>query len=129
MFITKEQIKERTGYDIDGTTLALAQMMVEAWIGRAEEEVSEASDMAALGRATAFQAIYIDDSRETIEQAGIVTTTANGSTITFDVENMAPHMSPWAVRTCKGLSWYKARCVHTGPIFDRLPAGSRWEYE
>jgi len=127
MYVTKEQIKERTGYEILGTTLGLAQMMVEAWSGRDEAEVEDAGDRAILAKAVTFQAIYIKDSPETVEQAGIRTIASNGSTISFDLDNMAPHMSPWAVRVCKTLSWRGTRSVKVGKM---LSAGrANWEQE
>lgn len=128
MFVTKEKIKERTGYDVDGTTLALAQMMIEAWVGKIEEDVTDAGDMALLERATTFQAVYIVDSPDDVLQQMSVKNISQGdSQFVMDTEVAAPFMSRWAVMTCRKLSWVGTRTIHTGPIFDSTPSVGRWD--
>lgn len=128
MFTTKEAIRELTGVDIAPETLPIAQMMVEAWIGKGDGEVTEGSDRAILGRAVTFQSIYIDKMHlDMLEQAAAKSVTMGESKTTFDTELMAPYMSPWAIMTCKRLSWMSTRSVHTGPVFDKTRYQREWE--
>lgn len=129
MFTTREAVLENTGIAVDQTTLAHAQMMIEAYIGRTEQDVIDASDVAILGRAVTFQAIYIKGSPETWEQAAVASVASNGSTISFDTDRMAPHMSPWSVAACRNLSWRGSVSVTTGPMFDRPRPVDGWRYE
>lgn len=130
MFISKEEIKTTTGYDVDQQTLATAQIMIEAWVGRDEAEVEDASDAAILGRAVLFQAVYMNDSKsDLLEQAAIKQqTTADGGT-TFDTAQFSPFMSPWAIKACEKVSWRGTRSVHTGAIFQNSNRVNRWEFE
>lgn len=123
MFITKEQINDVLGVQIDAVTLSTAQMMVEAFIGKSENDVSDASDRAILGRATAFQAIYIKDQRiDVLEQVGVTQMDVGATTYRFNEKKFAPYMSMWAVEACKNLSWYGTRSVKTGPANARNAA-------
>jgi hypothetical protein len=129
MFISKEEVEAKTGVEVDAQLLALAQTMIEAYIGKDEVQVESAEDMAILANATAFQAVYIKENPAAVMgQAALKTITDNTSTTTFLYEEMSPFMSPWAVRVCKRLSWTGSRSIHTGPMHDRVrPLG--WEYE
>jgi|SRR6478735_11048522 len=129
MFISRDEIKSRSGKDISQDTLALANSMIETYIGKDEAEVEDSSDLAVLAKATMFQAIYIDGNDEVLEQAAITAITSNSSTITFASGAMAPHMSPWAVRACKSLSWYGTRSVKVGKILDSPRRRLGWLYE
>lgn len=132
MFITKEEVVSRAGRTVEGSTLALAQTMIETWIGKDEAEVSDGGDRAVLAKATMFQAIYLNENPDTVlEQAGVVQLSQNESVITFNTELFAPFMSPWAVMACKKLSWMGTRSVHTAPINRRVPADvrDRWVRE
>jgi hypothetical protein len=129
MFISKEQIKSKTGVDITATVLALAQTMIETYVGKDEAEVERAEDAETLGRAVLFQALYInDDPTAVFEQAAVVQIQGNEAMTTFDTSKFSPFMSPWAVKACEKLSWLGSRSIHTGPVFDYArPLG--WEYE
>lgn len=128
MFTTKEAIKETTGVDIAPETLPIAQMMIEAWIGKGDSEVTEGSDRAILARALTFQSLYIDGMHlDMVTQAAAKRTTLGESTTEWVVDLFAPYMSPWAVITCKRLSWMSTRSVHTGPVLDRTRYQREWE--
>lgn len=128
MFTTKEAVQEITGIEVTPDVLSLAHIMVEAWVGRMEGDVTEGRDVALLGRATAFQAVYIRDSLDVIlEQAAVKSITLSESTTAFDLDMFAPYMSPWAILSCKGLSWMSTRSVHTGPVFDQTRYQREWE--
>lgn len=120
MFVTKERIKQTTGYEVDGTTLALAQMMIEAWVGKPEESVNDSGDRSILAKAVTFQAVYILGSNSDVLQQMAVKSISQGEAqYVVDTEKFSPYMSPWAVMTCKNLTWMGTRSVHTGPIWDK----------
>lgn len=128
MFTTREAILEKTGVDVDNQTLATAQMMVEAYIGKVEQDITDAGDTALLGRAVTFQAIYINGQvMDILELVAQKSTSIGETTSTFQTELMAPFMSPWAAITCRRLTWMGTRSVHTGPVFDRTRYQRVWE--
>lgn len=128
MYTTKEAITERTGYEMDQQGLALAQMMIEAWTGKSEEEVTDATDRARLADAVTFQAVYIKGvAPDVLQQMALTSLTQGESTYRFDPHMFSPYMSPWAIMACQKLSWMGTRTVHTGPVFDKRGAVSRWE--
>lgn len=128
MFITKEEIKERSGYDVTPDVLNLAHIMIEAYVGKTEADVADASDRAILGRAVMFQAAFMDKLGPTLmEQVAMKSIVIGETTTIFDTSMFSPYMSPWAVWLCRGLSWNGTRTVHTGPVFDRGPVRTIWE--
>jgi len=128
MFVSREEIEERTGIAVSGQTLKLAQLMIEAWVGREEAEVNNASDFATLGRAVTFQAVYLSDENATemLQQAAVKSMTYGETTTTFDSAMFAPYMSPWAIRTCKRLSWSGSKSINTGAVFDTHVVPLSW---
>ena len=129
MFVSREEIAERTGITVEPQTLQLAQLMIEAWVGKDEAEVSDAGDFAILGKAVLFQAVYLSDDNATdmLQQAAVKSMTVGESTTAFDADLFSPYMSPWAIKTCKRLSFVGSRSVRTGPWSDGLRAVYRWE--
>lgn len=129
MFTTKEAVQETTGIELGPETLPIAQMMLEAWIGKSDADITDGADRATLGRALTFQAIYINTmSLDMLQQAAAKSTTLGESRTVWDTDMFAPYMSPWAIMTCKRLSWMSTRSVHTGPVFDKPQARLDWEY-
>lgn len=128
MFISREQILNDTGYEIEQETLALAQVMIETFVGKSEAEVDDPSDLAILGRATMFQAIYVSENGDVaLVEAAVKSKRVGESSLTLDTELFSPYMSFWALMACKRLSWMGTRTIHTGPIFDRAPRIDTWE--
>lgn len=128
MFISVADIKDTTGYDVDFNTVRIAQLMIETWVGKAESEVEDASDIETLGRATLFQAVYINGSvTEIMEQAAVKTVSIGESTTSFDTSRFAPYMSPWAIESCKKLSWMGGRTIKTGRMFQHTAPVVGWE--
>lgn len=129
MYTTKEAVKEMTGVTVDQATIATAHMMIEAWIGKSEEEVTDGSDRSVLGRATIFQAVYINGKAlDILEQVAMEKMSLGSTVSTFNTDMFAPFMSPWAVLACRRLSWNGSHSVHTGPIFDARRPVLGWEY-
>jgi hypothetical protein len=128
VFITKEEITQQTGYEIDTQTLALANLMIETWVGRSESDVEDAGDQAICARATLFQAVYIKEGfPDVLQQVAVKQTTMAESSMHLNTDYAAPFMSFWAIKACQGLSWMGTRSVQTGPIFDNRPVGYAWE--
>lgn len=129
MFTTKEKILEVTGVEIEPETLPIAQMMIEAWVGKSDADVIDGTDRETLGKAVTFQALYIDGMHlDMLNQAAAKASTMGESRTEWVIEMFAPYMSPWVVMTCKRLSWMSTRSVHTGPVFDKPQPRLDWEY-
>ena len=129
MFVTVEETKRLTGYDVTLQTVTQAQTMIEVWIGRTEVDINNASDLALLEKAAAFQAAYIHANPEiAFEQVALESLREGETTTVFDTDNFSPFMSPWAVRACGRLSWARARSIRTGPMFDGPAGADRWLY-
>jgi len=127
MFTTVDEVQNLTGYAVDGSVLNLANTLVEIYVGRVDEDVTDASDREILGNAVALQAIYIKDNPDDIlMQAAIKSSTRSDSIIAFHWEQFSPFMSPWAVKACQRLSWFRSRSVTTGPVFSGPVEG--WAY-
>lgn len=132
MFTTEQEISNRTGVFVDTQRVMNAQMMVETFIGRVEEDVTDASDRAILATAVTFQAIYLGDNEDMAwEQIAAKQIGQNESVMTFDPTMFAPFMSPWAVKACSRLSWMRSRSISTGPVFSGQRTGwaERWVTE
>ena len=129
MFITREQVADITGVQVDQLTLATAQAMVEAFVGKSELDVVDASDKAALAKAVMFQSVYINGQvQDVLEQVAVKQMTVGATNTTFDTSMMAPYLSPWAKMACQGLSWRGTRSVRVGKTFDYPHSGwvERW---
>lgn len=118
MFCTVDDVKRITGYVVTNTGLAMAQTIVEVYIGRVEQEVDGMRDKSLLGRAVAYQAAYMRDNAEMIfEQVAASQVGQNDSLTTFKAGDFtAPWVAPMAVMACRGLSWKQSRSVTTGPV-------------
>jgi hypothetical protein len=128
MFTTAARVAEVTGVVVTGNTLATANMMVEAYVGKPESEITNATDLDLLAKATTFQAVYINGQTDDIlEQVAIKSTKLGEASLVMNVEMMAPFMSPWAVLTLKHLSWRGTRTVNTGRTFGSNVTMPVWE--
>ena len=118
MFITKEQTQAMTGYEVDAALLTQAQSIIEAYVGKVESEVDDATDLAMLGKATAYQAAYMkNDFSRIFEQAAVTQIGQFGQLASFRPDGVAPFVSHLAVITCRNLSWRRSRSVRTGSWF------------
>ncbi len=121
MFTTPERVLELTGYTVTGEQLSQAQGILESYIGRLEEDVTNPSDLGLLERATAFQSAYmVNNWGRTFEQVRMSQMVQNSNMITFKAnDNTSPWLAPLAVIACRNLSWTKTRSIKTGRIFGR----------
>lgn len=128
MFISKEQVATMTGYDVDSALLVQAQSIIEAYVGRAEAEVTDASDLFQLGKATAYQAAYMKDDRmKVFEQAAVTQVGQFGQLVSFRQDGASPFVAPLAALACKNLTWRRPRSIRTGSWFGYAPVDGRWE--
>lgn len=131
MFTTVAEVKELTNYDVDEALIIRAQSIIEAYVGRLEVEVPNAVDLMLLGRATAYQAVYMkDDEDKVFEQVATIQTMQYGNMITYTPDNMSPWIARLAIIACQRLSWKRIRSVRTGSIYGSLPESlNRWSTE
>lgn len=132
MFVSKEQTLDYTGYEVTSALLVQAQSIIEAYVGKAEGEVDNASDLTKLGKAVAYQAAYMKDNPARVfEQMAVNQIGQFGQIMSFRADQPAPFIAPLAFYTCKTLSWRKSRSVKTGSIFGGFPdsAKARWFVE
>lgn len=128
MFTSVEETKELTGYDVENTTIIMAQGIIEAYVGRIEAQVFDPTDRALLTSATAYQAAYMNENSEMIfEQVAASYIAQFGQAITFRGSDMAsPFVSPLAQLACSKLSWKRNRSVRTGSIYDAGETAYDW---
>lgn len=122
MFTTVEEVKQLTGYDVDNAKITMAQSIIEAYVGKVEVEVSDANDLALLGKATAYQVAYMGLQMPLVfEQMQTTSIMQFGQQISFSASSDAPFLAPLAVISCRHLSWKRLRSVKTGSIFSSTP--------
>ena len=122
MFTTVNEIKNLTGIEVSSENLNLAQMMIETYVGRVEEDVDDASDKALLAQATMFQAIYMEERPDSVlTNAATTMLTQGGAQAVFDTKLFAPFLSPWAAKACSRLTFTRSRSIRTGKVVQRAP--------
>ena len=132
MFTTVDEIKAQAGIDVTQHTLNLAQMMVETYTGKIEEDVDDGSDKALMSQAVMFQAIYMGQSPDNVLETAATTFLSQGGVqSSFDAKLFAPFLSPWAAKSCERLSWNRSRSIHTGRVIQRTPhaAYAAWTHD
>lgn len=127
MFTTPEKVTELTGYTVTGDQISQAQAIIESYVGRLEEDITNPSDIGLLERATSFQAAYmVNNWGRTYEQVAVSQMVQNSNMITFKAnDKTAPWVAPLAVMACRNLSWTRTRSIKTGRIFGRRVV--RWD--
>ena len=114
MFTTVDETKKYTGQDVTNDQIFMAQSLIEAFIGRIEAQVDDATDKENLAKATAYQAVYMKDNADTVFSQVDVQSVANfGSTITFR-NDASPFVSSLARFALRNLSWRGTRTVRLG---------------
>lgn len=125
MFVTTSEVLELTGYTVSAADIKRAQYIIESYVGREESAVEDPNDKALLGRATGYQAAYMNKNGDMVfEQIGAKYLGQNNSVVTF--EDDSPFVAPLAKIACRKLSWRGSRSVKTGNIFNSGAAPS-WE--
>jgi len=121
MFTSVQQTKTITDRDVDLALLNRAQSIIETYIGRVEAQVDDPNDKAMLAKATAYQAVYMQDNEDIVFEQVALRTTGQGESVVSFQDGMAPYIAPLAVIACRGLSFKRARSVRTGRIFQTEP--------
>lgn len=131
MLISKEQTLAMTGYTVDSALLTKAQTVIEAYVGRVEGEVNDAADLTMLGKAVAFQAVYMKENIDIVyEQMALSQMGSAGQIYSFrQGDTVSPFIAPMAVIACKSLSWRRPRSINTGRIFGAITGRDRWRTE
>lgn len=118
MFTTVQEVEELTGYAVNQQHVNRAQAIIEAYVGRTEPEVVSAHDKMLLGRATAYQSVYMLENGDTVfEHIGATQIMQFGQMMTFPNDKVTPWVAPLAILACQRLSWKRIRSVKTGTIY------------
>jgi hypothetical protein len=129
MFTTVENVKEMTGYDVDAPSIMRAQVILESVTGKVEAEVSDANDLAIMGRATAFQVAYMANNYDKVyEQVAFTYKGQSDAAISLDANLMSPFIAPLAVFAMRRLSWVHSRSVKVGSLYGKT-AQVAWEVD
>lgn len=127
MFTTIDEVEKYTGKTVTNDLIFMAQSLIEAYVGRPEAFVDDQNDKANLAKATAYQAVYMQDNADTVfNQIDAATVASFGSTITFRNDGASPFIAKPAVMACRNLSWRGSRSVAVGKMLDR--GGRRYDW-
>lgn len=118
MFTTINEVKTITGKIATAALVQRAQYVIEAYIGKFENEITDELDLEILSRATAYQTAYMLNNEDVVfEQMAVSTTSQNDSSTTFKQnDSTSPFIAPMAVMMCSKLSFIKSRSIKTGKI-------------
>lgn len=128
MFATTNDVKNITGKIVNNQLVARAQYVIESYVGKLEDEVTNTRDIELLKRSVAYQCAYMENSEDIVyEQMAVSTTGQNDAYTTFrNNDTASPWIAPMAVMTCSKLSFVKTRSVHTGKMsYDELESDWR----
>ena len=116
MFANTNDVKEITGKVVNNQLVNRAQYVIEAFVGKMEDEVENLKDIEILKRAVAYQSAYMENNEDIVyEQMAVSTTGQNDAYTTFrNNDTNSPWIAPLAVIVCGKLSFMKARSVYTG---------------
>lgn len=115
MFVTIDEVSKYTGYTVTNDDIYMAQALIEAYIGRVEAQIDNATDKENLSKATAYQTVYMKDNAKTVFQQIDAATVSNfGNTITFRDDGSSPYIATAARFALRNLSWRGTRTVKVG---------------
>jgi hypothetical protein len=118
MFATTTQVFNLTSANVNESLISRAQSIIEVYVGRLEEYVTNDDDLEYLKRAVAYQAAYMLNNEDIVfEQIAASTISQNDSVVTFKSgDQNSPWIAPLAIMACKRLSFLKTRFIRTGKI-------------
>lgn len=130
MFVTGGEIYELVGHNVPQSVIIQAQNIIEAFVGRDEIDVTDPRDRSLLAKATAYQAVYIEENPARVfEQAAITQIAQFGQSISIRQDGASPWIAPLAIIACQKLSWRRMRSIKTGSTFHTGPVESGWATE
>jgi hypothetical protein len=118
MFSTTTDVKNITGKIVNNQLVERAQYIIEAYVGKFEDEVEDTNDLEVLKRAVAYQCAYMSNNEDLVyEQMSVSTTGQNDAYTTFKSgDKMSPFIAPLAIIICRRLSFLRPRSIKTGKI-------------
>lgn len=118
MLATTTDVKDITGKIVSNQLVARAQYVIESYVGKFEDEITNTRDTEIMKRAVAYQSAYMNNNEDLVyEQMSVSTTGQNDAYTTFRSNDKAsPWIAPMAVMICNRLSFAKSRSVYTGKI-------------
>jgi hypothetical protein len=124
MFVTINEIKTITGKTVKADLLERAQYVIEAYVGKFEDEVTNTKDLEILKRAVAYQAAYMINNEDVVyEQMAVSTTGQNDAYTTFKPgDTTSPFIAPMAVMVCNKLTFVRSRSIYTGRMTQAVDA-------
>ena len=126
MFATADDVLDLTGFTADRKDIKLAQAIVEAYAGRVEADVDNASDKVWLKYATAWQTAYMANDKASIfEQANVQS--INQNKVFIQIGDNDYYISPLATKAVSRLSWVRSRSISTATATDGVVLIG-WEY-
>lgn len=127
MFVTIDQTTKFTGQTVTNEDIFMAQSLIEAYIGRVEAQIDDATDKENLSKATAYQAVYMKDNMDTVfTQVDASSINNFGSNIRFRDDGASPYIAAAAKFALKNLSWRGTKSVRVGKTFDRPYRNYDW---
>jgi hypothetical protein len=122
MFTTTTQVKTITGKIVTAALIERAQYVIEAYLGRFENEITDTKDLEILKRSVAYQSAYMLNNEDIVfEQMAVSTTMQNDASTTFKYgDDLSPFIAPMAVMMCSKLSFAKSRSIKTGKVISKL---------
>jgi hypothetical protein len=116
MFANNNDVKSITGKIVNNQLVARAQYIIEAFVGKLEDEVTSLKDIEILKRAVAYKSAYMENNEDLVyEQMSVSTTGQNDAYTTFrNNDTNSPWIAPLAVIVCEKLSFIKGRSIYTG---------------
>lgn len=120
MFTTAEEVMEKTPYtDVTVDQVRHAQLIVESFVGRSENEIEDSRDKGILARATIFQTIYMRDQPDISFNQIKFGSVSRGDTAESFRDDYSPFVAPMAAMVCRNLSWLNTRSIQMGKTFQR----------
>jgi DNA mismatch repair ATPase MutS len=116
MFANTNDVKQITGKVVNNQLVNRAQYVIEAFVGKMEDEIENLKDIEILKRAVAYQSAYMENNEDIVyEQMAVSTTGQNDAYTTFrNNDTNSPWIAPLAVIICGKLSFMKGRSIYTG---------------
>jgi hypothetical protein len=121
MFTSVTHTKQITGRDVDLALLNRAQSIIEIFVGKVEANIDNPNDTQLLAKATAYQAVYMQDNEDIVYEQVALRTAGQGESVVSFADMNSPFIAPLAMLALKSLSFKRARGIRTGKIF-QFPA-------
>lgn len=127
MLTTPAEVLALAATEVTVEDIAIAQAIIESYIGRVESDLTDATDKAMVARAVVYQTAYMDDqSVDVFSQIAVRSQTSPDTAVVLDGTMDSPFIAPLAVLALRHLSWFRSRSVKTGPVYSK-PVYLPWE--